>query len=69
MVVISSEPAGASVVMKGVVIGKTPMILPTGNVGLAFVITVKKAGYRDWLGQLISVPGRTNLRVELFPVR
>jgi hypothetical protein len=68
-VVINSDPPGASVVMNGVVIGKTPMILPTGNVGLPFVITVKKAGYRDWTGQLVSVPGRTSLRVDLFPVR
>jgi hypothetical protein len=51
--------------MNGQVIGKTPMILPTGNVGLPYVITIQRAGYRSWNGQLVSVPGRTSLRVEL----
>lgn len=66
-VTISSDPAGADVVLNGRVIGKTPLILPTGAVGIPFIITVRKAGYRNWTGQLVSVPGRTSLRVDLLP--
>jgi hypothetical protein len=66
-VTINSTPAGASVLLDGRVIGVTPLTLPTGSVGLAFIITVRKAGFHDWTGQLVSVPGRTNLRVDLMP--
>ncbi len=65
-VTITSNPEGASVVLGGQVIGTTPMNLPTGNVGLPFILTIRKTGFRDWTGQLVSVPGKTNLRVELF---
>ena len=63
---ITSDPEGADVVMDGRVIGKTPMVLPTGNPGLPFIITVQRAGYRSWNGQMVSVPGRTSLRVDLI---
>jgi hypothetical protein len=68
-VTITSDPAGADVVLNGRVIGTTPMTLPTGSVGIPFIITVQKTGYRGWTGQLVSVPGRTSLRVELLPGR
>jgi hypothetical protein len=68
-VMISSDPVGADVVFDGRVIGKTPMTLPTTGVGLSFTITVRKAGYRTWTGQMVSVPGRTNLRVDLLPLQ
>ncbi|HEY3837971.1 MAG TPA: M48 family metalloprotease [Bryobacteraceae bacterium] len=68
-VTIVSDPAGADVLLNGMVIGKTPLTLPTGAVGLPFTITLQKAGFRGWTGQLVTVPGRTNLRVELFPVQ
>jgi hypothetical protein len=63
---ITSEPAGADVLLNGTVIGKTPMILPTTNVGLPYTLTIQRPGYFAWTGQLVVVPGRTNLRVELF---
>jgi hypothetical protein len=63
---ILSDPDGADVVLNGRVIGKTPMVLPTGNPGVPYILTVQRAGYRSWTGQMVSVPGRTNLRVELF---
>lgn len=65
-VTITSTPEGASVVLNGQIIGTTPMNLPTGNVGMPFILTVRKPGFRDWTGQLVSVPGKTNLRIELF---
>ena len=68
-VTIVSEPAGANVLFNGTVIGKTPLTLPTGTVGLPFTITLQMAGFRGWTGQLVTVPGRTNLRVELFPIQ
>jgi hypothetical protein len=68
-VTITSDPAGAAVSFNGTVIGKTPLTLPTGSVGLPFTITVQMPGYRGWTGQLVSVPGRTNLRVELFSMQ
>jgi hypothetical protein len=65
-VTVSSDPAGADVLFGGKVIGKTPLTIPTGNVGMPFILTVRKTGYRDWNGQLVSVPGKTNFRVELI---
>jgi hypothetical protein len=61
-----SDPEGADVLLNGTVIGKTPMILPTTNVGLPYTLTIQRPGYFAWTGQLVVVPGRTNLRVELF---
>ena len=63
---IISDPPGADVVLNNRIIGKTPMILPTGNPGIPYIITIQRAGYQSWTGQMVSVPGRTNLRVELF---
>jgi hypothetical protein len=68
-VTISSDPQGAEVFLGGRLIGTTPMNLPTGAVGLPFILTIHKAGYRNWTGQLVSAPGKTNLRVELFRVQ
>ena len=68
-VTITSDPAGADVIFNGTVIGKTPLTLPTGSIGLPFAITVQKPGYRGWTGQLVSVPGRTSLRVELYSMQ
>jgi hypothetical protein len=65
-VTVSSDPAGADVLLGGKLIGKTPLTIPTGNVGIPFILTVRMAGYRDWTGQLVSVPGKTNFRVELM---
>jgi hypothetical protein len=67
-VTVISDPAGSNVLVNGRIIGKTPLDLQTGNVGMPYTITVQKSGYRDWTGQLVSVPGRTNLRVDLFPL-
>jgi hypothetical protein len=66
---LTSDPPGADVLLNGRVIGKTPMVLPTGNVGLPYIITLRRTGYQSWTGQLVSVPGRTNLRVELLAAR
>jgi hypothetical protein len=63
---IMSDPEGADVLLNGSFIGKTPMILPTTNVGLPYTLTIQRAGYRPWTGQLVVVPGRTTFRVELF---
>ena len=63
---IMSDPPGADVVLNNRIIGKTPMILPTGNPGVPYIITIQRAGFQSWTGQMVSVPGRTNLRVELF---
>jgi hypothetical protein len=63
---ITSDPGGADVLLNGRIIGKTPMVLPTGNIGLPYIITIQRSGYQTWTGQLVSVPGRTNVRVELF---
>ncbi len=63
---ITSEPAGADVLLNGNPIGKTPMILPTVNIGLPYTITVQRTGYRSWTGQMVAVPGKTSLRVELL---
>jgi len=66
---ITTDPEGADVVLNGRVIGKTPLILPTGSVGMPFIITLQKAGFRTWTGQLVSVPGRTSLRIDMLPGR
>ena len=65
-VTIVSQPEGAEVWMGGRVIGKTPMNLLTGHVGMPFTLVVRKPGYRDWTGYLVSVPGKTNLRVDMY---
>lgn len=63
---ILSDPEGADVVIDGHVVGKTPMVLPTGNPGLPYTVTVRRAGYRIWTAQMVSVPGRTSLQVDLI---
>jgi len=42
------------------------MTLPTAGAGMPYIITLQLSGYRSWMGQMVSVPGRTNLRIELF---
>jgi len=42
------------------------MNLLTGHVGMPFTLVVRKPGYRDWTGYLVSVPGKTNLRVDMY---
>jgi hypothetical protein len=63
---IVSYPEAADVLLNGTFIGKTPMILPTGSVGVPYILTIQRPGYRAWTGQMVAVPGRTNLRVELY---
>ena len=65
-VTISSDPAGSDVYIGGRFVGKTPLMIPTGSVGLPYIVTVRREGYRDWTSQLVSVPGKTNFRVELM---
>ncbi len=66
---ITSDPAGADVLLNGQTIGKTPMIMPTANLGMPYIITIQRAGYRSWTGQMVAVPGRTSLHVELLSVQ
>ena len=69
-IVVDSIPEGSDVEINGVAVGKTPMFMTLPwNVGRAYVVRVKKAGYLEKVYQMVVVPNTTVLNAELLPAR
>lgn len=65
-ILITSEPAGAGVLINDVFLGVTPVTLRTQTgVGQPFSVVVTKAGYQRWRVQSVTVPGQSTIHAQL----
>jgi hypothetical protein len=65
---VKSNPTDATVSINGIVVGRTPLVVPMTAVGFRLEVQVKKDGFRNWNIQTFSSPGQSVLEAELQKV-